>query len=156
VAAAAIQVSLQAAITSRRRSCWMGTPEIYFSKAIDNSRLVKVEDPRRARELRQFGIALGCLFVLVMAYAFQHFKAIEYGYKIEALKSQRDGLVEENRALSLEEASLRNPERIDRIARTLGLQSPQAGQVIRMDVAVPEASGQVIASVTPISVISAR
>ncbi len=64
----------------------MGTPEIYFAKAIDNSRLVKVEDPRRAREMRQFGIALACLFVLVMAYAFQHFKAIEYGYKIEALK----------------------------------------------------------------------
>ena len=134
----------------------MGTPEIYFSKAIDNSRLVKVEDPRRTREMRQFGVALGCLFVLVMAYAFQHFKAIEYGYKIEALKSQRDGLVEMNRALSLEEASLRNPERIDRMARELGLQSPQAGQVIRMDVAVPEASGSVVASVTPVSVISVR
>jgi len=156
VATAAIQASSLPIAPSRRRSYWMGTPEIYFAKTIDNSRLVKVEDPRRARELRQFGIALGCLFVLVMAYAFQHFKAIEYGYKIEALKSQRDGLVEENRALSLEEASLRNPERIDRIARTLGLQSPQAGQVIRMDVTVPEASGQVIASMTPVSVISSR
>jgi cell division protein FtsL len=129
---------------------------VYFSKAIDNSRLVKVEDPRRTREMRQFGVALGCLFALVMAYAFQHFKAIEYGYKIEALKSQRDGLVEMNRALSLEEASLRNPERIDRMARELGLQSPQAGQVIRMDVAVPQASGSVVASLTPVSVISAR
>ncbi len=134
----------------------MGTPEVYFAKAIDNSRLVKVEDPRRAREMRQFGIALGCLFLLVMAYAFQHFKAIEYGYKIEALKSQRDGLVEMNRGLRLEEASLRDPERIDRLARQLGLQSPQAGQVIRMDVAVPQASGSVVASLTPVSVISTR
>ena len=156
MAAAAVQISIQAPTQTRRRSFWMGTPEIYFSKAIDNSRLVKVEDPRRTREMRQFGVALGCLFVLVMAYAFQHFKAIEYGYKIEALKSQRDGLVEMNRALSLEEASLRNPERIDRMARELGLQSPQAGQVIRMDVAVPEASGSVVASVTPVSVVSVR
>jgi cell division protein FtsL len=151
VAAAAIQL-----IVSRRRSCWMGTPEVYFSKAIDNSRLVKVEDPRRAREMRQFGIALGCLFVLVMAYAFQHFKAIEYGYKIEALKSQRDGLVEMNRALRLEEASLRDPERIDRLARELGLQSPQAGQVVRMDIAAPQASGAEVASLTPVSVVSTR
>jgi cell division protein FtsL len=90
-----------------------------------------------------------------MAYAFQHFKAIEYGYKIEALKSQRDGLVEMNRALHLEEASLRDPERIDRMARELGLQSPQAGQVIRID-AAPEASGAEVASITPVSVISAR
>jgi cell division protein FtsL len=143
-------------LPTRRRSCWSGTPEIYFSKAIDNSRLVKVEDPRRTREMRQFGFALVCLFLLVMGYAFQHFKAIEYGYKIEALKSQREGLIEMNRALRLEEASLRDPERIDHMARELGLQSPQAGQVIRMDVAGPDASGSVVASMTPVSVISAR
>ena len=143
-------------VAVRRRPCWTGTPEIYFTKAIDNSRLVKVEDPRRSREMRQFGIALGCLFLFVMAYAFQHFKAIEYGYKIESLKAQRDSLVEINRALRLEEASLRDPERIDRIARELGLQSPQAGQVIRMDTTLPEESGSVVANLTPVSVVSAR
>jgi cell division protein FtsL len=148
--------AIQAPLPTRRRSCWSGTPEIYFSKAIDNSRLVKVEDPRRTREMRQFGFALVCLFLLVMGYAFQHFKAIEYGYKIEALKSQREGLIEMNRALRLEEASLRDPERIDHMARELGLQSPQASQVIRMDVAGPDASGSVVASMTPVSVISAR
>ena len=37
---------------AERRSFWTGTPEIYFSKAIDNSRLVKVEDPRRNREMK--------------------------------------------------------------------------------------------------------
>ena len=45
--------------------------------------------------MRQFGIALGCLFLLVMTYAWQHFRAIEYGYKIETLKMQRDGLLED-------------------------------------------------------------
>ena len=54
-AAATIQGAVPAA---ERRSLWTGTPEIYFSKAIDNSRLVKVEDPRRNREMKQFGIAL--------------------------------------------------------------------------------------------------
>ena len=146
----------QPATLPRRRACWTGTTEIYFAKAIDNSRLVKVEDPRRVREMRQFGVALGCLFLFVMAYAFQHFKAIEYGYKIESLKSQRDSLVEMNHALRLEEASLRDPERIDRMARQLGLQSPQAGQVMRMDTALPEASSSVMASLTPVSVVSTR
>jgi cell division protein FtsL len=156
MAAAAVQALSPISSTPRRRPCWMGTPEIYFSKPIDNSRLVKIEDPRRTRELRQFGVALACLFLFVMAYAFQHFKAIEYGYKIEALKTQRDGLTEINHALRLEEASLRDPERIDRIARELGLQSPQAGQVIRMDVSVPESSASVVASLTPVSVVSVR
>jgi cell division protein FtsL len=152
MAAAAVQVP----VAPRRRPFWNGTPEIYFTKSIDNSRLVKIEDPRRTREMRQFGVALACLFLFVMAYAFQHFKAIEYGYKIEALKSQRTNLIEMNRALRLEEASLRDPERIDRLAREMGLQSPQAGQVVRMDTSLPEGSGSVVASLTPVAVVSAR
>ncbi|HXU15250.1 MAG TPA: hypothetical protein VN708_08985 [Terriglobales bacterium] len=151
MAAAAVQIP----VAPRCRS-WIGTPEIYFTKSIDNSRLVKVEDPRRTQEMRQFGIALAFLFVLVMGYAFQHFKAIEYGYKIEALKSQRSNLVEMNRALRLEEASLRDPERIDRIAREMGLQSPQAGQVVRMDSSTPEGSGSEVASLAAVAVVSAR
>jgi hypothetical protein len=54
-------VAMQSAVRLiRRKSCWLGTPEIYFRKTIDNSRLVKVEDPRREREMKQFGMAL-CL-----------------------------------------------------------------------------------------------
>ena len=141
--------------SSRGKSCWLGTPEIYFRKNIDNSRLVKVEDPRRAREMKHFGVALCCLFVLVMLYAFQHFRAIEYGYQIESLRTQRDGLADINRALRLEEASLRDPERIDVMARELGLQSPQPGQVIRLDVSA-DSGTPVMASVTPVSVVSSR
>jgi cell division protein FtsL len=142
-------------LSSRRKSCWMGTPEIYFRKNIDNSRLVKVEDPRREREMKQFGLALCCLFLLVMGYALQHFRAIEYGYKIETLRSEREDLANMNRALRLEEASLRDPERIDAMARRLGLQSPQPGQVIRMDVA-GDAVTPVMASMTPVAVVSLR
>jgi cell division protein FtsL len=140
----------------RRRASWSGTPEIYFSRPLDNSRLVKVENPQKSREMKQFGVALGCLFLLVMTFAWQHFRAIEYGYKIETLRVQRDGLTEMNRALRLEEASLRDPERIDTLARKLGLQSPQAGQVMHMDTAVPDSAMPVLASVTTAPVVSAR
>src|ERR1700723_4002180 len=138
--------------SDRRKSCWLGTPEIYFRKSIDNSRLVKVEDPRREREMKQFGLALCCLFLLVMGYALQHFRAIEYGYRIESLRSQRDDLTEMNRALRLEEASLRDPERIDVMARKLGMQSPQPGQVMRIDAANDAAPE--LASVTPVEILS--
>ena len=146
-------LTVQPAISSRRRqSCWLGTPEIYFRKSIDNSRLMKVEDPRRAREMKQFGIALCLLFLLVMGYALQHFRAIEYGYKIETLRSQRDNLAEMNRALHLEEASLRDPERIDLMARKLGLQSPQPGQVLRIE-DTPDTSAPVMASIAPLAMV---
>jgi cell division protein FtsL len=139
--------------TPGRRPCWTGTPEIYFAKAVDNSRLVKVEDPTRGREMRQFAVALGFLFLLVMTFAWQHYKAIEYGYKIEAMKIQRDGLTEINRALRLEDASLRDPWRIDIWAKQHGMQPPQAGQIIRMDSALPDSGAPIMASVTPIRVI---
>ena len=156
MAAGAIASAQQGFRSAKRQPCWTGTPEVYFSKSIDNSRLVKVEDPHRTREMRTFAIALSCLCLLVLSYAWQHFKAIEYGYKISELKAQRDNLTEMNRALRLEEASLRDPERIDKLAKNMGMVPPQPGQVIRMDTALPDSSGPVMASAAPISVVSAR
>src|ERR1035438_2197182 len=123
---AAVAMHILAA-SNRRKSCWLGTPEIYFRKTIDNSRLVKVEDPRRAREMRIFGFTLCCLFLLVMGYALQHFRAIEYGYKIETLRSQRDGLAGMNQALRLEEASWRDPERPMALASPLPARRQKTG-----------------------------
>src|SRR6202050_1261143 len=135
---------------ARPRQFWTGTPEIYFAKAIDNSRLVKVEDPRRNREMKQFGTALACLFLLVFTYAWQHFKAIEYGYQIESAKRELSNLNEMNRGLRLEDASLRDPERIDVMARRMGLVPPQPGQVIRLDNSVADGQGPVVASAEPL------
>ncbi len=145
-AAATIRTAVPAI---RRNTFFTGTPEIYFAKAIDNSRLVKMEDPRRNREMKQFGTALGCLFLLVFTYAWQHFRAIEYGYQIESAKRELNNLTEMNRALRLEDASLRDPERIDVIARHMGLVPPEPGQIIRMDPASSEAGAPVMASAEP-------
>jgi hypothetical protein len=139
-----------------RRPFWTGTPEIYFSKAIDNSRLVKLEDPRRNREMKQFGTALACLFLLVFTYAWQHFKAIEYGYQIESAKRDYSALTEMNHALRLEDASLRDPERIDVLARRMGLVPPEPGQVVRMDSASGDGQGPVMASNAPVSGFAGR
>ena len=63
--------------------------------------------------MRQFGVALACLFLLVMTFAWQHFKAIEYGYKIETLRVQRDGLIG-NESSSAAGRSLAARSRADR------------------------------------------
>ena len=152
-AAAAMNSPIPAA---RQNSFFTGTPEIYFAKAIDNSRLVKVEDPGRNREMKQFGTALACLFLLVFTYAWQHLRSIEYGYQIESSKRELNNLTEMNRALRLEDASLRDPERIDVMARRMGLVPPEPGQVIRMDSTSVDANAPVMASVEPITVLSGQ
>src|SRR5271156_3395512 len=140
----------------RRNTFFTGTPEIYFAKAIDNSRLVKVEDAGRNREMKQFGTALACLFLLVFTYAWQHFRAIEYGYQIESAKRELNDLTEMNRALRTEDASLRDPERIDVMARRMGLVPPEPGQVIRMDSASVDSNTPVMASVEPAMVLAGQ
>jgi cell division protein FtsL len=121
------------------------TPEVFSAKRLDNSRLVKAADPVRVREMRIFTAAMTVMFVIVMFYGWQHFSAIEYGYKVEAQKQQRITLEEQNRELRLAEAQLCDPHRIDRMARQLGLDAPKPGQVVRGDGA-SEANGAVVAS----------
>jgi hypothetical protein len=154
--AAAAAMVRSAAPVEARPPFWTGTPEVYFSKAIDNSRLIKVEDPRRNHEMKQFGTALACLFLLVFTYAWQHFRAIEYGYHIESAKRELNNLTEMNRALRLEDASLRDPERIDVMARRMGLVPPEPGQVIRMDSASADSNAPVMASAEPAMVLAGQ
>jgi hypothetical protein len=141
--------------SSGARLCAAGiTPEFYFHKNIDNSRVVKVSDPRRQREIRVFSASVAALFLLLMLYAWQHFRAIEYGYRIEDQKSERDRLAELNRSLKSEEAFLRAPGRIAPLARQMGLDSPEPGQVVRLD---GDSSGApVIARVATVAVVPAQ
>ncbi len=117
------------------------TPEFYFARHIDNSRLVKAADPVRVREMRLFCAAICVLFSLVMIYAMQHFSAIESSYRVEQEKQTLNQLREENRQLRLAQAELTQPGRIDMMARQLGLGAPQPGQVVhpaaRLDASVP-------------------
>jgi cell division protein FtsL len=120
----------------QRRARRGPTPEVFFAKYIDNSRIVKADDPARRREMRIFTITMSILFALVMVYVWQHFSAIEVGYQVEAQKQQVEQMREQNRQLRLTEAQLSDPGRIDQIAKQLGLDAPQPGQVVRPDGAV--------------------
>ena len=116
------------------------TPEVFFAKHIDNTRLVKATIRSASRDAALRGV-MSMLFVLVMVYVWQHFLAIEIGYKVEAQKQQVEQLREENRQLRLSEAQLTDPERIDKMAKQLGLDAPQPGQVVgRMESVAHERS----------------
>ncbi len=110
------------------------TPEVFFAKHIDNSRIVKADDPERRREMRTFTATMSVLFLLVMVYVWQHFSAIEVGYKVETQKQQVAQMLEQNRQLRLTEAQLSDPGRIDQIAKQLGLDAPRPGQMVGPDV----------------------
>lgn len=141
---------------SQTRGMFMGTPEIYFAKRIDNSRVVRIADPKRRRQMLSFGVTLAVFFLLVMVYLLQHLSAIEYGYRIEQAKAEQNSMVESNRELKLEEASLKDLERIDIEARKLGMIAPIAGQVQLIESSNGDSVGPVMAKANPngITVVS--
>jgi cell division protein FtsL len=109
------------------------TPEMFFTKHIDNTRLVKADDPQRKRDMRMFTVVMTTFFLLTMVYVWQHFSAINLGYQVEDTKAKVEQMREDNRQLRLIDAQLSEPGRIDHIAKQLGLDEPLPGQVVRQD-----------------------
>lgn len=140
------------------RGMFLGTPEIYFAKRIDNTRVVRMVDPKRRRELLYFGGMLSVLFLVVMVYLLQHLSAIQYGYRIEQAKAEHNTIVQSNRALQLEVSSLTDLERIEVEARKLGMIPPVAGQVQAIESGNGDPAVPVMARANPnvISVVSAQ
>lgn len=140
---------------AQRRARRGPTPEVFFSKHLDNSRLVKADDPVRKREMRSFSMAAVLLFAVCMLYSWQHFSSIEYGYRIETERVQLHHLQDENHQLGLTEAQLTRSERIDRLAHQIGMQSPQPGQVLPPSMMDSNPDGPVLAQVrVPLSPVS--
>ena len=126
------------------------TPEALFTKRIDNSRLVKANDPAREHEMRTFAVAMVFMLSLVLMYGWQHFSAIECGYRLQSEKQQMQQLEEQNRELRRTAAQLADPSRIDTMAKNLGLTAPHPGQVVHPNATLTmENNGAVMAKVTP-------
>ncbi len=110
-----------------------GFAEVYFIKRIDNSRLQREVNPARRRQCFTLLSLGGVVFAAFLMLAWQHFQCVHFGYQIQQLKSQQSALVEMNRELRLEQASLADPQRIDQLARKrLGLAPPAPQQIVRL------------------------
>lgn len=128
--------------------------DIYFVQQIDNSHLVRVADPRRRREQWMLVCGAALVFLLLLGYALQRFEMVRLGYRLETARKQVAQLEQWNRGLRLEEASLRNPDRIYTLAsQRLGMSTAEPGQVLALDDA-PAAEAPVVAEVQRTSSIS--
>ena len=110
------------------------TTEFHTVKRIDNSRLVRHVEPARLRGLYKTA-ALGTVVAMfLMLYVYQHFRCIDLSFQLEDLKSRQTQLASFNSELRLEIEGLRDPQRIDVIARRhLGLTEPLPTQVQEYD-----------------------
>jgi cell division protein FtsL len=119
-------------------------------KAIDNSRIVREVDPRARRELRAVFALVLALAAALALYAWPHMELRQTGLDILELQRVRERLVERNRKLRLEKASLEDLQRVEELAtRELGLTTPAAENVIVVEPPRPLAEGARLASGEP-------
>ena len=118
-----------------------------IGKAIDNSGVIRERDPRASRDVRQL-LLLVALFVGGMVlYAWPHFELRQTGVLSDRLQREKERLVEENRKLQLEKASLENLKRVESIARRdLRLATPAARDVYVVERSATPASSEAMAA----------
>ena len=86
-------------------------------------------DPRVAR--RQALLLAGCL-VLACGFIYavrQQIVAVDYGYKAEVLRREREELLDEQRRLLVEFEESSSPARLEEAGRELGMQPARAAQI---------------------------
>lgn len=91
-----------------------------------------VHRERDVPALMRLAVLLLCGLVLAAGFVYaggQHFAAVDYGYKSEELRSEHSRLLIEQRRLMLERERANTPEHLGSVARELGMQPIQAGQM---------------------------
>jgi cell division protein FtsL len=108
--------------------------EFQTVKRIDNTRLVRRVEPVKLRNYYRTVALGGIVAAFFMLYIYQHFRCIDLSFQLEEVKVEQVKAATLNSSLKLEIASLRNPMRIDVIARRqLGLTEPLPTQVQEYD-----------------------
>ncbi|HEY0431467.1 MAG TPA: hypothetical protein VGC61_06600 [Pyrinomonadaceae bacterium] len=92
----------------------------------------RIHRDRDLRALSRLAVLLVAGLVLAAGFVFaarQHFAAIDYGYKSEGLRLERDKLLAEKQQLMLQREQAFAPARLAAQARELGLKPIMASQV---------------------------
>ena len=92
----------------------------------------QIHRDRDMRALSRLALLLVCGVVLASGFVFaakQHFAALDYGYKSEGLRRERERLFEEKQHLMLTKEQAFAPARLAIQARELGLRPLVASQV---------------------------
>jgi cell division protein FtsL len=115
-----------------------GEDLVRIGKPVDNSRVVRQVDPRSRREILLLILLVTALAAGLGIYAWPALEIRRAGQAGVDLDREKERLVEENRKLRLEKATLENLRRVETIAsRELGLVPPAPDRSVVVEVEKP-------------------
>jgi cell division protein FtsL len=116
-------------------------------RSIDNSQVVREVDPRSSRDLWWLVAVVATLVLGLVLYAWPHLQVRQVDSERVRMSRERERLVEVNRKLRLEKASLENLGRIEQIAvRDLGLRPPAPESLVVVERVAPVPPGARLAT----------
>ena len=95
-------------------------------------RHVRIDREKRNEVFIRLGLLLFCGLGLASGFVYagrQHFTSLNYGYKTQELRRERDRLAEEQRRYLLQREAASSPIRLEQAAKRLGMQPLQAAQI---------------------------
>lgn len=112
------------------RTSRMLSPSDLGVASVRRQRTFTKEDFVKAKFIFRIFFLVAFIAILSIFYIWSRAQIVHTGYEINLLKGKQRGLVEENKRLRLEMATLGSPLRIEQVAREkLGMQSVQSAQV---------------------------
>ena len=105
----------------------------FYSKKIDNSRLVREADPRSRGDCWSAIGAAGLVLVLLTGVLAPSVANTLEGYKLESLRVEQRRLLSERQVLELQEAEMVRPDRLETLAKRHDFVTPATDQVVHLD-----------------------
>lgn len=91
------------------------------------------DDIAKTRFLFRVLFLVAFMSILSLFYIWSRVQIVQYGYEINALEVKNRGLVDENKKLKVEVATLKAPDRIEKIAKEklgMGLPAPEQIEIL--------------------------
>ncbi len=90
------------------------------------------------RFLKTMAVYVALIFVFSLGYVWVRVQVVETGYRLRSLEVRRDKLKEDNRSLMVEAATLKSPQRLEQIAKQMGLERPTENQIVFLKKEMPK------------------
>lgn len=110
-----------------------GEDIFFYSKLIDNARVVRQPDPR-ARGACWSAAGVMCMLAALLTFSLApRIANLFAGYRVEALRQEQQRLIDERQVLDVEEAKLLRLDRLDELAHHRNLAPPKPGQLFDLE-----------------------
>jgi hypothetical protein len=113
--------------------CFPGEDIYFFTKRIDNSRVVRQADPKAGGVCWKMIGSVGVAAMLLIGVLLPSAYGLLAGYQLQSLKEEATRLSSQQASLEMQEAQLLSPARMEELARMQQFIDPEPQKVVYLD-----------------------